>query len=138
MKNQHAIAVLFDEEFDETKPYLCDIDHADFKELKNYKTRISNALKWIDESLVDCFHLDYTHSIIYNIKKKEVYLHLTDNETGKLFVRLCEKKIYYDTVSLYNKPNPNNANFAMKKIDKKPLSVMFEKIKKEIINIFPT
>jgi hypothetical protein len=138
LKTQHAIAVLFDEEFDETKPYLCDIDHADFKELKNYKTRISNALKWIDESLVDCFHLDYTHSIIYNIKKKEVYLHLTDNETGKLFVRLCEKKIYYDTVSLYNKPNPKNANFTMKKFDKKPLSVMFEKIKKEIINIFPT
>ena len=138
LETQNAIAVLFEEEFDSDKPYLCDIEYPDFKEVKNYKTRISNALKWIDESLEDCFHLEYTYSIIYNTKKKEVYLHLTDNETGKLFVRLCEKKIYYDTVSLYNKPNPNNANFTMKKIDKKPLVVMFEKLKKEILEIVQT
>lgn len=138
LKTKTAIAILFEEEFDTSKPYLCDIEGTEFKEMKNYKTRISNALKWIDESLEDCFHLEYTHSIIYNTKKKEPYLHLTDNETGKLFVRLCANKIYYDTVSLYNKPNPNGAKFTMKKIDKKPLVVMFEKLKNEIINILPT
>jgi hypothetical protein len=138
LKTKTAIAILFEEEFDASKPYLCDIEGTEFKEMKNYKTRITNALKWIDESLEDCFHLEYTHSIIYNTKKKETYLHLTDNETGKLFVRLCANKIYYDTVSLYNKPNPNGAKFTMKKIDKKPLVVMFEKLKNEIINILPT
>jgi hypothetical protein len=138
LKTKTAISILFEEEFDTSKPYLCDIEGTEFKEMKNYKTRISNALKWIDESLEDCFHLEYTHSIIYNTKKKETYLHLTDNETGKLFVRLCANKIYYDTVSLYNKPNQNGAKFTMKKIDKKPLVVMFEKLKNEIINILPT
>ena len=135
---QNSIAVLFDEEFDTSKPYLCDIEYAGYKELKNYKTRISNALKWIDESLEDCFHIDYTYSIIYNIKNKDIYLHMTDIETGKLFVRLCKTKIYYDANTLYNKPNPDNANFTMKKIDKKPLVILFEKLQQEIINILPT
>jgi hypothetical protein len=135
LKIQSAIATLFEEEFDNTKPYLCNLEYTDFMELKNYKTRITNALKWIDESLEDCFHLEYTYSIIYNTKKKEVYLHLTDNETGKLFVRLCETKIYFDTVSLYNKPNPRGEKFTVKKIDKPQLVVMFEKIKGEIKDI---
>ena len=137
MKTQSAIATLFEEEFDPDKPYLCDIEQEGYKELKNYKTRISNALKWIDESLVDAFHLDYNYSIIYNMKNKELYLHLTDTETGELFVRLCKTKIYYDTKILYNKPNVNGVKFTMKKIDKKPLVQMFEKLYQEIINILP-
>lgn len=133
-KTKASISQLFEEEFDETKPYLVNLDNGSM-ELKNYKTKIFAALRWVEESLVDCFHIEYDTKIIYTPHKNTISLLFIDIETHKVIIKLTENKIMYDKRILYNQHNDNGKTHTTKHILKKPLSIMIEKLKHEAISI---
>ena len=133
-KTKASISQLFEEGFDEMKPYLVNLDNGSM-ELKNYKTKIFAALRWVEESLVDCFHIEYDTKIIYTPHKNTISLLFIDIETHKVIIKLTENKIMYDKISLYNQPNENGKTHTTKNILKKPLSIMIEKLKHEAISI---